>query len=155
MKPFCALCATALLALTACSDAAEDTRPATSEAEEFAARINGETPPTATAEAASAEAAPPIAAPTVAEPLENVQTSDYAPGTATDPKAACNANRFGEFIGRQPDAEARAEIMEAAADIAEVRFIAPGGEYIKPDPTHPRLNVMIAVDGIIRDIRCG
>ena len=45
--------------------------------------------------------------------------------------------------------------MEAATGIPEVRFIAPGSDYIKPDPTHPRLNVMIAVDGIIRDIRCG
>ena len=148
MKPLYALAAPALLALVACSGASEEAAPQSSEADAFAERING-------AKTAQGAPAAPAGAPTVAAPLENTSSNPYAAGTATDPNAACNANAFGEFIGRQPSAEVRAEIMEAASNLPEVRFIAPGSDYIKPDPTNPRLNVMIAVDGIIRDIRCG
>ncbi|MEM9311174.1 MAG: hypothetical protein AAGA34_06975 [Pseudomonadota bacterium] len=152
--------ATASLALAACGTSAPEETP-TDEAANYAARINGEQ--TAQAQPAPIETASPSAGPSVAsgvtpsaaEPLEAGVPNNYAPGTASDPNSACNANLFGQFVGQQPDAEVRAQIMEAAADIPEVRFIAPGSDYIKPDPTHPRLNVMIAVDGVIRDIRCG
>ncbi|MEM1195299.1 MAG: hypothetical protein AAGH57_04280 [Pseudomonadota bacterium] len=154
-----------------CSAAPEEGQG--SAAADYAARINAE-------KASSAEqaalapvregvsdgmredaAAPPLAAqapeaaPSVAQPLNPVAPGAFAPGTATDPNSACNANAFGEFLGQKPDAEVRAAIMDRAIALPEVRFIAPGSEYIKPDPTHPRLNVMIAVDGVIRDIRCG
>ncbi|MEO0591176.1 MAG: hypothetical protein AAFZ11_11530 [Pseudomonadota bacterium] len=128
----------------------------TSAADDYAARINGkksaQTTPTAlpTAEPLA------VSSPTSATPAPAAAAPGaYAPGTAADPNSACNANLFGQFLGKQPNAEVRAQIMEAATDLPEVRFITPGTDYIKPDPTHPRLNVMIAVDGVIRDIRCG
>lgn len=141
------IAAPAFLALAACGSNAPE-EAASSEADDFAARINGNKPAT-----------PPVAnatvAPTVVPPQEGAAPGPYTPGTATDPRSACDAPRFGEFIGQQPNAEVRAAIMDAASDLPEVRFIAPGSDYIKPDPTNPRLNVMIAVDGVIRDIRCG
>ena len=151
MKPAILASAT-LLALSACAEAPEDTTATTSEAEAFAQRINGDLN---LQDAPQPTAADPMPAPTVAPPRESVSTNPFAAGTATDPNSACNANAFGQFIGRQPNADTRAEIMAAASNLPEVRFIAPGGDYIKPDPTNPRLNIMIAVDGIIRDIRCG
>lgn len=147
----------ALLALAACSGANEEPAATqTSEADAFAERINGnKTAQAASAPVAAPAPATPSDAPTVAAPLENVSSNPVRPGTATDPKAACNANAFGEFLGREPDAAVRAEIMEAASGLPEVRFIAPGADFVNPDPTNPRLNFMIAADGIIRDIRCG
>jgi hypothetical protein len=156
MKKLLMLAPLMLLALSACSSELEQPATSTDEANEFAKRINGsntQTPPSAPPPAASQASAPP--APTVAQPLEGISNAPFADGTVTDPNAACNASRFGEFLGREPNAEVRAAIMEAASDIVEVRFIAPGSDYIKPDPTNPRLNFMIAVDGVIRDIRCG
>lgn len=151
MKP-AILASAAFLALAACAEAPEDKTATTSEAEAFAQRINGDL---SLKDAPQPTAADPVPAPTVAPPRESVSSNPFAAGTATDPNSACNANAFGQFIGRQPDADVRAEIMAAAGNLPEVRFIAPGGDYIKPDPTNPRLNIMIAVDGIIRDIRCG
>lgn len=140
------LAASALLALTACSSSTED-EDASSEADDFAARINANK---------QAEAAgPAVATPTVAPPRDGGASDVFVAGTATDPNSACNANLFGRFLGQQPSAQVRAEIMETAVNIPEVRFITPGSSFIRPDPTHPRLNVMIAVDGVIRDIRCG
>ena len=144
----------ALVMIAACGSKAVEEDKTTSAAEDYAARINGnktaqETP------AALPTAEPLAAAPTQAAANAAAAPGAYAAGTAADPNSACNANLFGEFLGKQPDAEVRAQIMDAAADIPEVRFITPGSDYIKPDPTHPRLNVMIAVDGVIRDIRCG
>ncbi|MEM7690716.1 MAG: hypothetical protein AAF291_17010 [Pseudomonadota bacterium] len=156
MKPFLPVAATALLSLTACSSEPEVSATTTNQADEFAARINGDKVPGATADAALAAPAPAaLPAPTVAQPLDGITNAPFAAGTTSDPNSACNANTFGEFLGREPSAEVRAAILEAANNTTEVRFIAPGGEYIKPDPTNPRLNVMIAVDGVIRDIRCG
>jgi len=156
MKPLFALAATALLALTACGETPEEVAPTNTQADDFAARINGDK--TTQAQPAPPSTGPtpsPLAQATVAQPLEGINNAPYSAGTASDPNSACNANLFGEFLGRQPKAEVRAAILEAAKDQSEVRFIAAGGEYIRPDPTNPRLNVMIAVDGVIRDIRCG
>ncbi|MEM6827800.1 MAG: hypothetical protein AAF553_07630 [Pseudomonadota bacterium] len=144
----------ALLALAACGAPAEE-ETTTSQADNYAARINGEQSAQATESVTEVTTDTPVVGPTVAQPLETIASGPLNPGTATDPNTACNANLFGKFIGQQPDADVRAQILEVANDVTEVRFIAPGGDYIKPDPTNPRLNVMIAVDGIIRDIRCG
>lgn len=157
MKTLFPLATIALLALAACGGAPEETETKSNPADEFAARINGNKTAQATPGNAQAPASPPSteAAPTVAQPLQSISTTPFAAGTATDPNSACNANAFGEFLGREPSSEVRAAILEKASEAGEVRFIAPGGKYIKPDPTNPRLNVMIAVDGVIRDIRCG
>lgn len=145
-----ALSLAAVLALSACGSNSAPAEKQSSEADDFAARING---------GDKTAAAPPQVAATVAPQVvpaaEGVAPGPFAAGTATDPNSACNANRFASFLGQTPSAEVRAQIMEAAGDISEVRFIAPGSDYIKPDPTNPRLNLMIAVDGVIRDIRCG
>ena len=131
----------ALALLAACGDSPSEG----SDADEFAARINGGQPnPAATV------------APTVAEPLEGAAPGAYAPGTATDPSSAtCGANLMGPYIGKPADDPTRAQIVAVAVGAREVRFISPGGAYIRPDPTSPRLNLMIDNLGVIRDARCG
>lgn len=62
---------------------------------------------------------------------------------------------MGPFLGKPADDATRRAIMDATSDVREVRFITPGSDYIEPDPTHPRLNIMIDVTGVIRDARCG
>jgi len=144
----------ALLAMTACSGAG--TPDAASEADEFAARINGSAPVEAVVPTPVAQEtyAPP--APTVAPPRTDAAPGAFAPGTATDPASAtCNANKMGPYMGRLADDATRANIMSAAAGAADVRFIEAGSGYIRPDVTNPRLNIMLDVQGIIRDARCG
>ena len=136
------LTAPALFALAACGG---NTTDSTNDADDFAARINGGQPnPEATV------------APTVAQPLEGAAPGAYTPGTATDPASAtCGANLMGPYIGKPADDPTRAQIMAVAVGAREVRFISPGGAYIRPDPTSPRLNLMIDTLGVIRDARCG
>lgn len=134
----------AIAALTACgsSEPVDNSQVA----EDFAARINGGEPkPTGTV------------APTVAEPLEGAAPGPYSPGTATDPESStCGANLMGPYLGRNADEATRLAIMQAAnGSAAEVRFIPAGSPYIRPDPTNPRLNLMLDNLGIIRDARCG
>ena len=132
----------ALLMLAACGGNETDTG---NTADDFAARINGGQPsPAATV------------APTVAQPLDGAAPGAFTAGTQTDPQSAtCAANRMGPFIGKPADEATRAAIMTAAAGAREVRFVPPGSDYIRPDPTNPRLNLMIDNLGIIRDARCG
>lgn len=132
----------ALFALAACGASTND---GPDDADDFAARINGGQ--------SNTEA---NVAPTVAEPLQGAAPGVYAPGTATDPTSAtCGANLMGPYIGKPADDPTRAQIMAVAVGAREVRFISPGGAYIRPDPTSPRLNLMIDNLGIIRDARCG
>lgn len=139
-----ALAMGALLALGACGGNETET-PASNEAADFAARING-----------GAATSPAPVAPTVVEPREGAAEGAFAPGTATDPESAtCGANAMGPFMGKLADDATRAAIMTAAAGASEVRFIAAGSDYIRPDPTNPRLNLMLDTQGIIRDARCG
>ena len=155
MNKLCVLLCTAI-SLTLCGCASEqDENEGSSQAEDFAARING-----TQTQAASEQTATGPTPEQGQTQLQQQQGSEgpeaaFAAGTATDPNSSCSANLFSQFIGQKPNAEVRSQIMLKAEGISEVRFIAPGANYIKPDPTHPRLNVMIAVDGIIRDIRCG
>ncbi len=132
-----------ILAITACGTA--EAPDATSEIDDFAARINGNN----TTPAGSAT-------PTVVPPRENAAQGAYSPGTATDPRSApCNANKMGPFIGRPADDATRLAVISAAAGAADVRFITTGSDYVRPDPTNPRLNLMLDAQGIIRDARCG
>lgn len=150
MQKYAVTCAALIsLCLAGCGGAADTPEP-TNEAEDFAARINA-------GSAKKAAQAPQAAqAPTIAPPRKNAAEGVYAPGTATDPDSAtCGANRMGQFLGQQADDATRAAIMEVAFDISEIRFITPGSDYIRPDPTHPRLNIMIDPAGVIRDARCG
>lgn len=135
--------ASIVLILAACSSEQADTG---SEADDFAARINGDQ-----------QVAQGSVEPTVAPPRDNAAPGAFAPGTATDPDSAtCGANMMGPFLGRPADEAARAEIQIITTGVASaIRFVAPGGDYIRPDPTNPRLNLMLDDQGIIRDARCG
>lgn len=131
----------ALVALAACGSSKQDG----SNADDFASRINGSQPTPAG-----------TVAPAIAEPLEGAAPGAFAAGTATDPDSAtCGANIMGPFIGKPADDATRGEIAALATGASEVRFIAPGGAYIRPDPTSPRLNIMVDNIGVIRDARCG
>ncbi|MDY7097171.1 MAG: I78 family peptidase inhibitor [Pseudomonadota bacterium] len=141
------IAATAFFTLAACGASNEASAP-TNEADDFAARINGA--------GATASAPQGTQAPKIAEPLSGAAPGAYAAGTATDPQSAtCGANKMGPFLGQRASDEVRQSIMTVAADTQEIRFIAPGSDYVKPDPTHPRLNIMVDTAGVIRDARCG
>lgn len=133
-----------LLALAACGASTEDS---TANADDFAARING---------AQNGPAPEATNTPTIAEPLPGAAEGAYAAGTLTDPQSSlCKANLMGDYIGKPADEATKSAIMIAAAGASEVRFVAPGGAYVNPDATNPRLNIMIDNLGVIRDARCG
>lgn len=144
-----------LVALAACGSNPES---GSNSADDFAARINGEQP--------AAQNAGPNDAPTVAAPLPGAATQPaatpgaqrqtYVPGTIADPQSSiCAANKMGPFIGVPADDATRKAIMEAATGAGSVRFVMPGSATVQPDPTNPRLSIMIDNLGIIRDARCG
>jgi hypothetical protein len=134
------------LALTACGGEPD---PATNDADSFAARINQN--------GAATPAPQGTVAPTVAEPQPGAAPGVFAPGTQTDPASAtCGANLMGPFIGRPADEATRAEIVEVLGRSDNLRFVAHGTPgYINPDPTNPRLSLMLDAGNIIRDARCG
>jgi len=135
-----------LVALAACSASPES---GSKSAEDFAARINsGKETPAATDT--------PSNTPTVAAPLPGAFTGPYVPGTMTDPKSSiCAANLMEPFIGKPADDATRTAILETAEDAGSVRFVMPGSGTVQPDPTNPRLSIMIDNLGVIRDARCG
>jgi hypothetical protein len=140
------------LALSACGNdpSAVD---AGAEADAFAARINAGNAP-----AAPAAGQPQgTGKPRVAEPLPNAAPGPFSPGTATDPASVtCGANRMGPFLGKLADEATRREIVTLLGRSDNVRIVTfdtPG--YINPNPTSPRLNLMLDAQGIIRDARCG
>ena len=139
----------ATLALAACSSEPAPVDPA-AEADAFAQRIAANTPTPAPSAAATA-------APRIAQPLPGAAPGPFIPGTATDPAAAtCGANRMGPFIGKLADEATRLEIVKTLGRSDNLRFVAfGGGGFINPDPTNPRLNLMLDAQNIIRDARCG
>lgn len=138
----------ALLALTACGSDPEPT-PRTNEAEDFAARING-------GGGAPQPAPQGTVPPKVVEPLPNAAEGAFTEGTATDPASAtCGANRMGRYLGRKADLDTRRAIVSSLPQGAQVRFLDPGSLFIRPDPSSPRLNLMLDATGVIRDARCG
>lgn len=139
----------ATLALAACSSEPAPVDPA-DEADAFAARINANMPTPTPAAAATV-------APRIAQPLPGAAPGPFMPGTATDPAAAkCGANRMGPFIGKLADEPTRLEIVKTLGRSDNLRFVAFGsGGFINPDPTNPRLSLMLDAQNIIRDARCG
>ena len=139
------------LMLTACGSAPEQ---AGNDAKSFAARIGkGEaTPPPGGAPVANGTVAP-----TVAQPLPGAAPGPYAPGTLTDPAArTCGAPLMGPFIGKLADQATRAEIAKMLGRTDNLRFVAYGSTgNVNPDPTNPRLSIMLDAQNIIRDARCG
>lgn len=140
-----ALALSAALSLAACG--ASESEPADTGAEDFAARINN---------GGSAPASEGAVPPTIAPPRENAAPGAFSPGTATDPDSAtCGANAMGPWIGEPASDQNRSAIMQAAGAGRNVRFIAFGSDYIKPNASSTRLNLMLDRQGIIRDARCG
>lgn len=141
------LTAAATMALAACASEPEPVDPAT-EADAFSKRIKSG--------AGAAEATNPVA-PRIAKPLPNAAPGPFTPGTQTDPASAtCGANKMGPYIGKLADEVTRIEIVKVLGRKDKLRFVAFGsGGYINPDPTNPRLNLMLDAQGIIRDARCG
>lgn len=138
--------AAAALALAACGS--EPAQPG-NDADSFAARIKqneGATPvPQATV------------APKIATPMPGAAPGPFAPGTQTDPAAkTCGANLMGPFIGKLADQPTRAEIVKVLGRTDNLRFVTYGSNgFVNPDPTNPRLSLMLDAQNIIRDARCG
>jgi hypothetical protein len=145
-----ALPALALL-LSGCGSEPEQ---AGNDADSFAARIGkGE----ATPGAGGVPVAQGTVAPTIATPLPGAAPGAFSPGTLTDPKAAtCGAPLMGPFIGKLADQATRSEIAKVLGRTDNLRFVAYGSTAnVNPDPTNPRLSIMLDAQSIIRDARCG
>lgn len=115
-------------------------------ADDFASRIKSGTP-----------AATPSVAPSVAQTLPGAAPGPFTRGTLTDPAAkTCGATLMGPFIGKLADQPTRAAIVETLGRKANLRFVAYGSiGNVNPDPTNPRLSIMLDAQNIIRDARCG
>lgn len=141
--------ALAALALTACGSEPDTTG---NDAESFAAQIGvGGASPAAT------PAPVATATPQIARPLPGAAPGPFTPGTLTDPAAkTCGAPLMGPFIGKPADQATRAAIAKTLGRTDNLRFVAFGSSAtINPDPTNPRLSIMLDADNIIRDARCG
>lgn len=139
--------ALAAIALAACGS---DAPKAGNDADSFAARIGGSDAPSAPNPAATV-------APTVATPLPGAAPGPFARGTLTDPAAKlCGATLMGPFMGKLADQATRAEIAKVLGRTSNLRFVAHGSvSTVNPDPTNPRLSIMLDAQNIIRDARCG
>lgn len=141
-----------VLVLAACGSEPENA--GADEAKSFSNRIgaNGATPAPAPAPAPAATVAPKVEA-----PKPNVAPGAFTRGTATDPQAAfCGATKMGPYLGKLADQPTRAAIAQTLGRNDNLRFVAFGtAEYVNPDPTNPRLSIMLDAQNIIRDARCG
>jgi hypothetical protein len=140
-----------ILALAACGS--EPAQPG-NDAESFAARIAaGEATPGATTPAAPGTPVPPK----IVAPLPGAAPGPFARGTLTDPAAkTCGAPLMGPFIGKPADQATRAEIARTLGRTDNLRFVTFGSiATVNPDPTNPRLSIMLDAQDIIRDARCG
>ncbi len=146
IRTLCRVPCIAFLTLIACDGPADQNTPK-GEADDFAARINAKKSP---------PAPQGTVAPTVAEPLEGAAEGAYTSGTATDPQSeTCRANQMGQFIGQEATNDVQQAIIHQINGANEVRFVSAGSQFIRPDPTNPRLNIMLDNANIIRDARCG
>jgi hypothetical protein len=136
------------LALSACGSEPD---PAANDADSFAARINQNATPGAT------PAPEATATPKIAEPLPGAAPGPFAAGTQTDPDAkTCGANLMGPFIGKPADQATRAAIAAALGRTDNLRFVTYGSVgFVNPDPSNPRLSLMLDAQNVIRDARCG
>ena len=133
------------IALAACGS--EPAQPG-NDAESFAARIG---------QPVSGPAPAATAAPKVAQPLPGAAPGAFARGTLTDPASkTCGAPLMGPFIGKLADQETRAAIAQMLGRTDNLRFVTFGSTgNVNPDPTNPRLSIMLDAQNMIRDARCG
>ena len=143
-----------VIALTLAACGSEPSQPG-NDAESFAARIGQ--PENATPAPGAAPVAAATVSPKVAPPMPGAAPGPFARGTLTDPASkTCGAPLMGPFMGKLADQATRAEIAKALGRTNNLRFVAVGsGISVNPDPTNPRLSVMLDAQNIIRDARCG
>ncbi|GAB4479352.1 MAG: hypothetical protein OHK0018_10620 [Erythrobacter tepidarius] len=136
------------LLLGACGSKPDTTA---NDADSFAARINRKAAPGAPPAPAA------TATPAIAKPLPGAAPGAFAAGTLTDPAAkTCGANLMGPFIGKPADQSTRAAIVRTLGRSDNLRFVVFGSvDTVNPDPTNPRLSLMLDAQNIIRDARCG
>jgi hypothetical protein len=136
----------AALSLAGCGSEPD---PAANSADSFAQRINQN--------AAATPAPLATATPQIAQPLPGAAPGAFAEGTLTDPASqTCGANLMGPFIGKPADQPTRAAIAQTLGRTENLRFVPYGtGGFVNPDPTNPRLSLMLDAQNIIRDARCG
>ena len=137
--------AIAALALASCGSEPEQSG---NDADSFAERI-GTAEPTPNPLATN----PPV----IATPLPGAAPGPFSEGTLTDPASkTCGAPLMGPFIGKLADQATRAEIGRVLGRTDNLRFVPYGTPgYVNPDPTNPRLSIMLDAQNIIRDARCG
>ncbi len=141
------------IALAACGS---DAKPSGNDSESFAARLKaGEATPPANPASVPDPAA--TATPQIAQTLPGAAPGAFARGTLTDPASAkCGAPLMAPFMGKLADQPTRAAIAQTLGRTDRLRFVAFGSEAnVNPDPTNPRLSLMLDAQGIIRDARCG
>jgi hypothetical protein len=121
------------LAISACGTAPSQSG---NDAESFADRIGtGDATPGAGTPAPAGTTTPQIA-----ETLPGAAPGPFSRGTLTDPA----------------DQPTRAEIARKLGRTDNLRFVAYGSiGNVNPDPTNPRLSIMLDAQNIIRDARCG
>lgn len=139
------------LALAGCG--AEADQPG-NDASSFAARIaSGEATPAGSQIGAPAA----TATPQIATPQPGAAPGPFARGTLTDPAAStCGAPLMGPFIGKPADQATRAAIAQTLGRTDNLRFVIFGSTAtVNPDPTNPRLSIMLDGQNVIRDARCG
>jgi len=106
-------------------------------------------------QAAPSAAAPAADAPAAAGPAASQVAPPPQPVIYTDPKSAsCGAPDLASFIGKADSPAVRGQISAAAKAPGGIRFVPPGSATTD-DYRSDRLNVMIDVTGVIRDLRCG
>lgn len=141
----------AAFALVACGT--EPAQPS-QDADDFAARIGAAN---ATSAPGSGPAPAVTAAPQKAQTLPGAAPGPFARGTLTDPASkTCGAPLMGQFIGKLADRDTRVEIAKMLGRTDNLRFVSFGAAgNVNPDPTNPRLSIMLDQQNIIRDARCG
>ena len=134
------------LALSACGS---DPQAEAENADDFAARIGGDSPAQTAQDGTPDRQVSATAAPV----REGAAPGPYEAGTQTDPRSVkCGATETAFALGQRYNAELGQRIAKAAP--SEVRVVQPGSatteEYVAQ-----RLNVMLDTGGIVRDLRCG
>ncbi|MFN7158653.1 MAG: signal recognition particle receptor subunit alpha, partial [Erythrobacter cryptus] len=83
--------------------------------------------------------------------------SDFGVDMATTVTDALRRDRFDRDISSEEVREVlSAEIVKVLGRSDNLRFVAYGTPgFVNPDPTNPRLSIMLDAQNIIRDARCG
>ncbi len=141
--------AAAILALCACGASDDD---AVESADEYAARIGGQSTDVA---AATSEAAVMAPAPGQTDQTGRPLRRAITPGSYTDPAAkTCGAPQMEGLLGNPYTDELGEKIASNIPTGTAIRVVQYGAP--PPDGSEAsRLNVMLDQIGVVRDFRCG